>query len=46
MFDKGYEAYHQGIPYTFCKNVQWLNGWIKAERESRCGWYDRYGRRK
>ena len=41
---KGFEAYFQGAKYKGSCNSDWLRGWARAERESRCGWYDSVGR--
>jgi hypothetical protein len=42
-YDEGFAAYFDGAKYSASTNLEWINGWSKAERESRCGWYDQYG---
>lgn len=42
-FETGFKAYFNGAKYSASTNLEWINGWSKAERESRCGWYDQYG---
>lgn len=40
----GFDNYFEGIDYNQGPTtVHWMNGWIRAERESRCGHFDRYG---
>jgi hypothetical protein len=41
---EGFDAYFEGKGYKDDSNVHWLNGWAKAERESRCGHFDQLGR--
>ncbi len=41
---EGFDAYFEGKGYKDECSVHWMNGWAKAERESRGGHYDRYGR--
>jgi len=43
MNEQGYKAYFEGAKYGDSCNVEWIRGWIRAERESRCGWYDERG---
>ena len=40
----GYLDYFAGSPYNHSSNPAWINGWTKAERASKCGWYDINGR--
>ena len=40
---KGFNDFFAGKHYAAEKSVHWMNGWVTAERESRCGNYDRYG---
>ena len=42
--EEGYQAYLDGKNYSYKTNVHWLNGWAKAERETRGGHFDRHGR--
>lgn len=44
MEDKGFNEYFEGAKYTGSSNPDWIRGWTRAERESRCGWYDQQGR--
>jgi len=44
MFDKGFEDYYKNRSYSAETSAEWMRGWATAERESRCGWYDRHGR--
>jgi hypothetical protein len=41
---EGFDAYYAGKSYSVETNMYWHQGWIKAERTSRCGRLDRYGR--
>ena len=44
MFElAGFNAYFAKVKYHQNPNREWLNGWMRAERESRCGWYDKQG---
>lgn len=44
MEKQGFEDYFLNLGYKHSNNLSWLNGWTRAERESRCGWYDEIGR--
>lgn len=44
MFEQGYKAFFDRVSYNKNTNPEWLNGWTRAERESRCGWYDIQGK--
>jgi len=39
MYEEGFNAFFENKRYSESQNAEWLNGWTKAERESRCGWF-------
>jgi hypothetical protein len=44
MEQQGFEDYYRNLSYKHSSNKFWIKGWNRAERESRCGWYDDIGR--
>lgn len=44
LFDQGYREYFQGTPYNHRSAAEWMQGWVAAERHSKCGWYDERGK--
>jgi len=43
-FQLGFDEYFEGRGYSYRSNVNWMNGWGDAERQSRGGNFDKLGR--
>lgn len=41
---QGYDAYFARKSYKDHTSVHWMNGWAQAEKDSRGGNFDQYGR--